>query len=141
MFSPDELALRKLKAEIITAITKGDFLTINNIRGLRERLATQQGTKSGGYVHGGGDTVEAGTNITIVKLSSGRKRISAPTAVGIWHTPPETPDGTITVYTVGASAPTDVVADGATLFQGQGYTFAAGQITLVNPPVYYVRYR
>lgn len=58
-----------------------------------------------------------------------------------WSTPAETPDGATTVFTVGSSAPSDVVADGITYYDGKGYSFAAGQITFDNPPAQYVRYR
>lgn len=58
-----------------------------------------------------------------------------------WSTPPETPDGSTTVFTVGSTAPTDVVVDGVMLFEGQGYTYSGTQITLTNPAAQYVRYR
>lgn len=66
--------------------------------------------------------------------------------VGAWSTPPETPavNGTTTVFTVGASAPTDVVADGMMYFDGKGYTYSGSQITFDIGglgPVNYVRYR
>lgn len=60
---------------------------------------------------------------------------------GAWNTPVESPNGLILTFTVGASAPIDVVADGISFFNGAGYTYVAGQITFTNPPVSYVRYR
>ena len=63
--------------------------------------------------------------------------------VGAWSTPPESPDGTITVFTVGASAPTDVVSDGALMFAPTDYSFDinTGTITFINSPVNTVKYR
>lgn len=95
-----------------------------------------------GWFGGGGDRVGAGVGITITRNGIGRKIINATsTGVGAWSTPPETPDSIITVFTVGATPPTDVVADGTDFYEGQGYTYAAGQLTFTNPPNLYVRYR
>lgn len=66
---------------------------------------------------------------------------SSGTGVGAWSTPAESPDSSNLIFTVGSSAPTDVISDGVNLFNGAGYTYAAGQITFVNPPTQYVRYR
>jgi hypothetical protein len=70
-----------------------------------------------------------------------RTTTGSSSGVGAWSTPAETPDGIITVFTVGGSAPTDVSSDGVLLFEGVGYTYAAGQITLSNAPTQSVRYR
>jgi hypothetical protein len=61
--------------------------------------------------------------------------------VGSWSTPPETPNGVILTFTVGASAPTDVEADGLLNFSPAYYTYAGGQITFINPPSFSVHYR
>jgi hypothetical protein len=61
--------------------------------------------------------------------------------VGAWSTCPEAANGSNQVFTVGATAPTDVVS-GSLYFEGDDYTFAAGQITFINiQPVNPVRYR
>lgn len=93
-----------------------------------------------GSKRGGGDTVVAGTGVIITNTVNGNKQISASGAVATWRTPPETPNGVITVFTVTAE-PATVVADGITLFSGQGYTYATLQITFTNPPALYVRYQ
>jgi len=49
------------------------------------------------------------------------------------ETPPESPDAVNTVFTVSAR-PKWVVADGTTYFEGQGYSYAALQITMDIPP-------
>lgn len=54
------------------------------------------------------------------------------------ETPPETPDGVITVFTVTAE-PRYVVGDGITYFASVGYTYAALAITFTIPPSQYVR--
>lgn len=63
--------------------------------------------------------------------------------VGAWSTPVETitAPSTTLIFTVGASAPTDVIADGMNYYEGKGYTYAAGQITFDQAPQNYVRYR
>jgi len=66
--------------------------------------------------------------------------------VGAWSIPVETPaaDGSVTVFTVGATAPTDVIGDGTMYFEGAGYTFSSGQITFNiggGGPTQFVRYR
>lgn len=63
--------------------------------------------------------------------------------VGSWSTPPQTPNSSTLIFTVGSSAPTDVVSDGLLRFSPDDYTFAAGQITFNSniPPTYSVKYR
>lgn len=93
-----------------------------------------------GSKRGGGDTVVAGSGIVITNTVNGNKQISASGTAAAWKTPPETPNGVTTAFTV-TSEPTEVVADGATLFDGAGYTYAALTITFVNPPAIFVRYQ
>jgi len=49
------------------------------------------------------------------------------------ETPPESPNGVITVFTVSAE-PKWVVADGITYYEGAGYSYAALEITMDVPP-------
>lgn len=90
---------------------------------------------------GGGDTVVAGTGVTITNTVNGNKQINAAGGVGAWKTPTPAPDGTTTVFTITGGAPTDVVADGINMFNGFGYTYAANTLTFDNPPTQWVRYR
>lgn len=120
---------------------KGKKLSVKHIDGLEQTLSAFSNQLGRGYLHGGGDTVKAGTGITIVNNSDGTKTIIGNAGVGAWTTPPETPDGSISIFTVGAVPPTDVIADGIMMFDGVGYTFAAGQIIFINPPAQYVKYR
>lgn len=84
-----------------------------------------------------------GTGVTATRVGTQIKVAisSGGGGVGEWSTPAETPDGSTTVFTVGAEAPTDVVADGASYFEGAGYTYSGGQITFTMAPSQYVRYR
>ncbi len=57
----------------------------------------------------------------------------------LYYTATGTINGSNQVFTVTAE-PTAVIADGTTLFEGLGYTYAALSITLDNPPISFVRY-
>lgn len=83
----------------------------------------------------GGTVTRSASGVVTVPLDTG--------GVGAWSTPPEAvaSDGSVTVFTVGATAPTDVVSDGIMLYNGFGYTYAGTQITLDNGPTQYIRYR
>lgn len=107
---------------------------------IRNQIASAPYNPPPGSKRGGGDTVVAGTGVTITNTRNGNKQITATGVVATWRTPPETPDGVITIFTVTAE-PATVVSDGTTLFAGQGYSYAALQITFVNPPALYVRYQ
>lgn len=142
-----ELNKEDIVEEIIAELDKRD--AVMNTKKIEGRFAEirNQIAKSAPYnpppgsKRGGGDTVVAGTGVTITNTRNGNKRISASGSSGAWSTPPETPNGVTTVFTVGSSAPNDVVADGTALFEGQGYTYSASQITFTNPPTLFVRYR
>lgn len=75
-----EVNVEEVVATLLNA-PKGKRLTVNHIDGLREgieqtaRAFTAQLGK--GYLHGGGDTVKAGTNVTLTKNSDGTTTISA----------------------------------------------------------------
>lgn len=66
--------------------------------------------------------------------------------VGSWSTPPESPaaDGSVKVYTVGSTAPTDILADGAIYPSGTVWTHSSNQITISLGgvgPTSFIRYR
>jgi hypothetical protein len=78
-------------------------------------------------MRGGGDTVVAGSGVTITNNSSGNKVISATSSGGVsFETPPETSGTTFTV----ANTPVYVIVNGVTYFDGLGYSYLAGTITL-----------
>jgi len=111
-----------------------------HITGLEQTLhafETQLKSK-GGYLHGGGDTVGAGSNITIVEI--GGKKIISSTGGGstfIELDPIETPDGSNTVFTF-TQKPTYIISDGVKLRENSGWTWNVGllQATLSVPPQY-----
>ncbi len=84
-------------------------------------------------------TIDSTGKITITAASSG--------GIGAWNTPSQTPlpDGSVTVFTVGSSAPTDVLVDGVIYPSGTVWTFLAGQITISigdgAGPTQFIRYR
>lgn len=90
------------------------------------------------YIHGGGDTVSAGTNITITRNANGDKVINASSGgafTSVVVTP--TPDDTTTVYTA-ASPITAVVINGSTYINGSNgmggtISISGTTITLPNP--------
>lgn len=53
------------------------------------------------------------------------------------ETPTPAVDQTTKVFTV-SHTPVFVIADGQAMSPGNGYSYAGGQITLDNPPQYYV---
>jgi hypothetical protein len=122
-----------LTPETVKAIVKmmgqlptNDRLDVTGIRNYQSFVFGGKNIKTKEYkieelMHGGGSSTGGG--------------------VGAWSTPPETPNSIITAFTVGATAPTDVVADGVNLYEGEGYTYAASTVTFTNPPAEFVRYR
>lgn len=94
--------------------------------------------------------IVAGSNVTVTKNSFGKYVISSTATgsggIGAWNTPAESPaaDGSVTVFTVGSEAPTDVLADGVIYPSGTAWTFAGGQITISIGgvgPTSFIRYR
>lgn len=87
-----------------------------------------------GALHGAGDTVKAGTNITLTRNSDGTTTISS--SGGSSSSPILTATGSIndsnTVFTF-ATTPAFVVVNGATYIHGGGVTIAGTTVTLDNP--------
>jgi len=121
---------------------KTNKLDISHINNLDQTIRTL-GASQKPYLHGSGvPSLTAGSGVTLTPKSDGGYVVSSVSSgVGAWTTPPESPDGSNLVFTAGDTAPTDVNADGVLLFDGLGYTYSAGQITFVNPPTQFVRYR
>ncbi len=129
--------------DLLHLFTKGEKkLSVKHIDGLEQTLSAFSSQLGRGYLHGGGDTVKAGTNVTITTNSDGTKTIASTSSggVGAWSTPPESPDGSNLIFSVSAE-PTDVEADGLLQFSPAYYTYAGGQITFINPPTFSVHYR
>ena len=152
--------------DLLETLEGDERLDISAIRGLEEFLAehggkntvrsTGVGSAGGGrglFLYVGGVkkgivkelNFEAGTGMSIsFALINGRPTLTFESSgggggVGITpETPPEPVDGVTTVFTVSAN-PQSVVADGQNYYEGFGYTYAAGQITMDIAPSQYVR--
>lgn len=121
-------------------------IKIKHIAGLETSIAEMSHQLAGKIygknttVRGGGDSVIAGTNVTVTRNGEGKTVISAS---GGGASSPLTPIGTVngtnTVFGV-ASQPSSVVADGITYFENSGYTYVAGNITMTTAPSQYIRY-
>lgn len=93
---------------------------------------------SGVYFDGAGYSYAGGTVTMDVAPSQWIQLVIVTSAAVTVATPPEVPDGVITVYTV-ASRPKWVVSDAGTYFEGFGYSYSTGQITFDTAPSQWVR--
>lgn len=78
----------KIAENVIDLIKEKELLTTDNVKGLRNELSSyrnQMARKQAGQ-HGGGDTVVAGTGITLNRLPNGTTEISAPGGAGVVQT-------------------------------------------------------
>jgi hypothetical protein len=87
---------------------------------------------------GSGDRVKAGTGVTITTDVLGRRVINATGGGFNTETPVGTIDGSNNTFTV-SNEPVQVVSDGITYFDGAGYTYSAGTITMDVGPSQYIR--
>lgn len=124
--------------EKVTKKVKGS-ITTKDVKGFEDAHAVLRNFMARGSLHGAGDTVTAGTNVTITTDANGKKVISATSGSTTALTPTGAVDASNTTYTV-ASRPSSVVADGITYFENAGYTYAALQIVMTNAPSQYIRY-
>ena len=120
-------------------------LTTKDISGLDQTIQAFQSQMRGkmGYVHGGGDTVAAGTGISITRNSDGTTTIAS-TSTGFTElAATETPNGSTTVFTFATATaqPSFIISDNvwlkATTKSGTvNWTWDAGlkQATLTVPP-------
>lgn len=111
----------------------------NEMASYRNQLAGKTYGKDT-WARGGGDTVAAGTNVTITTNSDGSKVINATGGSGgvTIETPAGVVDASNTVFTPSAE-PLYVIADGITYFDGAGYTWSSPTITMDVPPSQYIR--
>ena len=71
--------------DIILNLPEGKRLTTKHIDGLEQTIEAIKNQTKHGYLHGGGDTVKAGTNITITTNADGTKTITSTGASGTWY--------------------------------------------------------
>lgn len=128
-------SLETIVASVLEEITSGKKLTIDHIDGLTDGLAQLKDfLKVGGY-RGGGDTVAAGTGVTITIDANGHKVITATGGAGnAVYGENLTPQGPGTVYTLAHTPLVGTVRlyrGGAYQQVGTDYTIVGGIITLV----------
>lgn len=109
---------------VVIGPSRGIFLYID---GVKKGLISNANLKAGTGVSLAYSKVAGQDTITI--NASGGGEGSGVTV----ETPPETPDAVTTVFTVSAE-PKWIVADGATYYDGAGYTYAALQVAMDVPP-------
>ena len=110
-------------------------LKTSHIEGLEQTIRafqSQIGTR--GYLHGGGDTVSAGSNIVITTNPNGTKVISTTGALSpLIATGPV--DGSNINFSF-VSKPTYIISDGAWYTENKGWSWNAGTLTatMIIPP-------
>lgn len=150
--SKDIIEIEKLKEEIISLKLKMDKKSVSNsnndlvIGGSRPIKIFDNGSKISSAVN---EINFIGATVTH-NNTSGRSidvEVTGGTGgVGTWSTPVETPssNGSTTVFTVGSSAPTDLLIDGAIYPSGTVWTYGANQVTVSiggAGPTSFIRYR
>lgn len=135
---PDVPLLDPMKViEQIQNLPEGKRISTKHIDGLEQTLRAFKSQMDRGYLHGGGDTVIAGTGIVITKNANGNKIISAPNAGGTW-----TQDAILT-RTNGTnynlpSTPLSVLflyLNGQKILQNIDYTRSGSAITMTSPTI------
>lgn len=116
---------------VIKKIVDDKKLTVNDISGLREEIASYRSQLAFGGMRGGGDTVVAGSGVTFSIDANGNKVINAGAGLSVLAAT-GTINDTNTAFTF-ASAPTFVVVNGAFYRDGSGCTIAGVNVTLDNP--------
>lgn len=131
--------------EKIMALPKGKFkLKTEHIDGLEQTMNAFRSQLGRGYLHGGGTTVAAGTNITLVKNANGTTTINASGGGGfIILNTASTVDGSnqTFVFSTATAQPTFIVSDGVyfTALDNNGNTqwswnSGTKTVTLTVPP-------
>lgn len=101
---------QKIIADVISQLTSGKKLKPEHIDGLTKGLGKlEEFLKLGGY-RGGGDTIAAGTGVTISIDVNGKKVINASAASGGFQQPTGTVNGSNQVF-VWATAPKVIIVD------------------------------
>ena len=99
--------------EKIMALPKGKFkFTMDNVEGLKQTMSAFQSQLGRGYLHGGGDTVAAGTNITITTNAAGQKVINATSGTTLELETNGTPNGSQTLLNLVQGSNVTITDDG-----------------------------
>lgn len=128
--------------DVIKLIKEKQLLRPEHIEGFHQTVRSlfEQLDKAPGraYLHGGGDTVKAGTNITLTRNSDGTTSISTPGGAGIIYT--DTVSGTINgsnkVFTVANTISTAMALHlGNSVYQPTvDFTVSGTNITFITAP-------
>ena len=111
-------------------------LSVGDIDGYQDAESVVRRFLARGSIRGGGDTVEAGTNVTITTVA-GKKRISAAGGAGFTElTATGTINGTNTAFTF-TEQPDYVVADGVWYKSGDAWSWnGSDTVTMTIPPAF-----
>jgi len=107
----DEMALLQ---RLLDAIVEKKLIKTEHIFGFEQKIAEIRNAATRGTMRGGGDTVTAGSNITITTDVNGKKVIASSGGSGFTElVATETPSGSTTVFTFAAATaqPTYLVVD------------------------------
>lgn len=118
-----EKAVKEAKDVRVVAPSRGMFLYID---GVKKGIISNLNLKGGTNMAIAYSQVNGQDTLTFNASGGGPGGLTV-------ETPPEAPNAVITTFTVSAE-PQWVVADGTTYFDGQGYTYAALQVTMDIPP-------
>lgn len=130
-------------SELLKRLVDKKLLKKEHVFGLSEELSSVRSLAGKQYgkdtwARGGGDTVAAGTNITITE-SGGKKVINSTGGSSFSiETPTGDVDASNTIFTP-TQEPLYVVADGVQYFDGAGYTWNSPNIEMDIPPSQYIR--
>lgn len=117
--------------------------SVKDIDGLEQTLSAIRNQTRQGYLHGGGITeLTAGSNITLVRDSSGNYTISSTGGSSVNFADNETPSGSIngvnTVFTLAQTpspaASLQLFRNGVLALQGVNYTLSGTTITFITTP-------
>lgn len=100
---------------VLKQLSKGKALKVEHVDGLTGSLKQLRDHLKAGGFRGGGDTVLAGSNITVVANGDGSKTISSSGGSGFTTlTATETPNGVLTVFTfaLASAKPSFILSDG-----------------------------
>lgn len=108
-----------------------------NIDGLEQTMSAFNNQLGRGYLHGGGTTVAAGTNVTLVKNPNGTTTINAASGGGVNFADNEIVTGSGTSFTL---AHTPIAGSQSIYGEGQlleaggvDYTISGTNLTMINP--------
>ncbi len=127
---------KALASEAIKGVIAENGIKIDHVEGLTKTLTgLKEYLKLGGY-RGGGDTVAAGTGVTITTNSTGQKVINSSGGGFTTLAATGTVNGTNTAFTF-TQKPTYIVSDHAWYQENKGWTWNAGTLTatMTIPPV------